>query len=925
MADEDAGLLGRELEQEVLRRCLAGLDLRQGGVLLLIGEAGVGKSRLLEHLAAEARAADRLVLTGRAVEGCGPHRPLAEALAGHLRDHRLDLDGELRPYRAALARLLPDAGPDVQPPGPAVDPVLVLGEGLLRLAAALSGPRGCVLALEDLHWADAETLALLEYLVGAARQVPVLVVGSLRDDEALSAPLLRVLGRNDVIRLPVRRLAPAEAAALAVRRAGRERLPAPVLTSVVQRADGLPLLVEELVAAALDPALGPDPVPPSLAARVRGRLDGLTDDERLVLEAAAVLGPEPDWDLLAQVADRAPALVTRALRRVTSDLLVLHDGRLGWRHALTRDAVLATVLPPDRARLATRAADLVLLGGRPDARRQAAELLLATGPAGGAAAAPLLLEQARIDLAHGTLHTAEATLDRAAAAGASAPAVAAARVRLATLRGEPRIALRHGEALLAEVHGDAHAELRLQLAAAAVAAGQWQRALDHAVAAGRPGDPRVLVLTADAAFGRGDVAAARAAADAAVASAERDGPPDQLCAALSAVGRCASRSDPAEASSAFRRAADLAAAHGLLPERVAALLMVGTLDLLTGPGSAALGQARSLALDAGLLAAALSADLLLLDGHLAAEGPVAIAAEAAALASRAQQLDLPAVQAVAELYVAGAAAWAGDESAARRILTAAADRPAASVEAIALAPAVLALGRVAAHDLTGALALLEQSLPALARHGSAAPVQFWGLWALLRTVLGEAGHEARDALRRSPARMRTLNSGALHLADAVAAGRAGRDGEMRALLAAGRSDLDGQGWWAGVLELLVLEAAVHGDWLDPVPGLRAELARHEQTGEAPLVRTCRDLLRSCGAPVRRGPGSSAVPPHLARLGITGREADVLALVVRGLSNREVAEALVLSPRTVDTHVTRLLAKTGAVDRRDLGRRTSGTT
>jgi hypothetical protein len=91
----------------------------------------------------------------------------------------------LRPYRAALGRLLPDwASPSV--PETSVDAILVLGEGLLRLLTALD-PDGCVLLLEDLHWADAETLALLDYMSGAVAAAPLLIAATAREHPSCSA------------------------------------------------------------------------------------------------------------------------------------------------------------------------------------------------------------------------------------------------------------------------------------------------------------------------------------------------------------------------------------------------------------------------------------------------------------------------------------------------------------------------------------------------------------------------------------------------------------------------------------------------------------------------------------------------------------------------------------------------------------------
>ena len=130
--------------------------------------------------------------------------------------------------------------------------------------------------------------------------------------------------------------------------------------------------------------------------------------------------------------------------------------------------------------------------------------------------------------------------------------------------------------------------------------------------------------------------------------------------------------------------------------------------------------------------------------------------------------------------------------------------------------------------------------------------------------------------------------------------------------------VEGRPWWRRLLRIRVLECALRDGWGDPVPELRADLAVHEAAGATAQARTCRDLLRGAGATVGRG-GPGRVPPSLRALGVTAREFDVLTLVATGLTNAEVARRLVVSPRTVDTHVANLLAKTGAVGRRELSR------
>jgi DNA-binding CsgD family transcriptional regulator len=160
----------------------------------------------------------------------------------------------------------------------------------------------------------------------------------------------------------------------------------------------------------------------------------------------------------------------------------------------------------------------------------------------------------------------------------------------------------------------------------------------------------------------------------------------------------------------------------------------------------------------------------------------------------------------------------------------------------------------------------------------------------------------------------------LTYADAIAAGRQGRPADADALAAEAAAALGAWPWWHRLLRTIVLHAAVRDGWGDPVPALRADLAVHAQgddAGARALARTCRDLLRAAGAPTRTSRTAHPVPPELRRLGVTAREAEVLALVVEHLTNADIAARLHLSPRTVESHVANLLAKTGTTDRAGL--------
>jgi DNA-binding CsgD family transcriptional regulator len=219
-------------------------------------------------------------------------------------------------------------------------------------------------------------------------------------------------------------------------------------------------------------------------------------------------------------------------------------------------------------------------------------------------------------------------------------------------------------------------------------------------------------------------------------------------------------------------------------------------------------------------------------------------------------------------------------------------------------------------DLPRADAALSTGVvPLLGDEAVSPPLPVLGAWALLRTANGAAEDGLRARTRA--ATQVPANRGAFAYADAIEHGRAGRQRDAAALLATGDTELAHVPWWRRLLHTVVLRHAVVDGWGDPVPALRADLAAHERSGDVALARTCRDLLRRAGAPAPRRRAGAEIPPHLHALGVTAREAEVLALVARGMTNAQVARQLFLSPRTVDTHVARLLAKTGAPGRAEL--------
>jgi DNA-binding CsgD family transcriptional regulator len=494
------------------------------------------------------------------------------------------------------------------------------------------------------------------------------------------------------------------------------------------------------------------------------------------------------------------------------------------------------------------------------------------------------------------LPSALALLDRADPTSA----VLAERVRLLTRLGRAAEALELGHDLVGRLRGEAHASLCLDLAEAAVATRQWADAERYVERAGRQDDARSLVIAADAAFGPGDLSRARQLASAVPSTADVR----SLINAYVVRARCAVRSDPADGRVLYGRAAQLAAEHGLAAPRVAALLGLAAIDL-DGPSAVPpLDEARAVALDSGQLAQVVWIDHLTVDRAIVLTGPGSAEPVARRAVELAAQLRLPGLQAVGEAYLAVCRALVGDHAGATAWLGQATARPAAPLEVTAAVHVVEALRHLLAHDLRAAATALGTGLRPLLGRDETAPLFALGLWTLLSTVVGAPAPLPAGSGRAA-------NHAGVLYADAVRA----RD---EAVLAAADRVLPESSWWRRLLRLVALEAAVDGGWGNPVPALRVDLEAFVAGGDEQFARTARDLLRRAGAPTRRGRGRTAVPERLRAAGVTSREMDVLRLVTAGLSNREIAERLFLSPRTVETHVARLLAKTSTATRGGLG-------
>lgn len=931
--------------------------------MALLGQRGVGKTRLVRELTERAQTIGMPALVGRAVDGGSPaFRPLVEALLTGLRTRALPESADLGPFRPALGRLLPPLRS--APSAPAEETTPVLSEGVLRLLRALAGRHGLLLVLEDMHLADVETLAVLEYLADHLAGEPVLAVITQRPEAAEQGLDLaqQLHARGATIELD--RLDEAGMAGMVCACLDSLVVPEGVLDWLSGVADGLPLFVEDLLAAAIaSDALrsGPDGwsftvpelplVPAGFAASVHRELaamDHAGDAAAWVVRCAAVLGTVFDARLLAPLSGQGSAAVAAALRRAGElHLVTAHQGDLGthrFRYSLTREALLGGLPAYQRRELAGTALEIVTQV-RPELPGQWCELAaqLAEQAADQPRAAALLLESGRRALAGGALSTAQRALERSRR-HAAADERALARIELLLLAvleqsGQPERAGIVGAQLLDMLDrvGASAAErtgVALSLARVAAQAGDWERARERLAQARAevPGDAagtaRVDAAAAVVAIGQanGDEAAAlagRALREATRLGLGEPGMADVACEAHEVLGRAARTRDLAAAESAFTGALQVAERHELPHRRLRALHHLGAIDLLETMRVERLTVARNVAHSIGTLGTTTSIELnlaavLALQMRLEEALDVAIQCERAARRSaRRSAISGVAPMALATQAVIHALALRRqDMEAAITAALACSDVDDNIVAGLwGQARAEYSLG---CEDRERALAELDTAMDHLRGH-SGSPWPLRGMWALLHTLDGAGGDAARAEVAGAPWGQIRIIRAQLRYADAIAAGRDKNAGQaVTAFIAAERemAGLTGTGWLRHRIRRLVAEAAVDDGWGEPVTWLRPALDAFSRSGHRRPAAACRTLLRRLGQSVPRG-RAAVVPEVLYQAGITAREMDVLRLLGERLPNLEIAHRLVISPRTVEKHVERLLTKTASASRREL--------
>jgi DNA-binding CsgD family transcriptional regulator/tetratricopeptide (TPR) repeat protein len=369
--------IGRQHELDVVAEALASVGTRGGQTLLVGGEAGIGKSRLVDESVNRARAGGVLALVGGCVDSGDvsiPFAPIREALrdprAGLLEPGRLlELLG---PAGAELGQLV-DTGQSGSGTGDGVgvgadSTQARFFETCLALFRRLGRDQPVLLVVEDLHWADRSTLGLLSYLVRGREESPFVLLATFRSDELHRRhplqPFLAEIERSPATRrLELPQFDAPELFQLVTEIRGREP-DVSLVARIHARSDGNPFFAEELLAAESTD----HDFPIGLRDALLARLAGLTEPTQQLLRIASVSGNRVTTRSLADVAGRQAVDLEGNLheaveRHLLVPLEIGDEETIAFRHSLIREVVYGELLPGERARLHARFAETLASAG----------------------------------------------------------------------------------------------------------------------------------------------------------------------------------------------------------------------------------------------------------------------------------------------------------------------------------------------------------------------------------------------------------------------------------------------------------------------------------------------------------------------------------------------------------------------------------
>ncbi len=962
----DTPLIGRDDELTRLAAVLDRARVREARAVLIAGDAGVGKTRVLAEAAGRASDRGMTVLTGHCVDlgDVGlPYLPFTEILGVLAADDRFA--GALAAH-PVVGRLLGGGADDgARDAGGR----LRLFEGMAGLLAAVTEVAPLLLVLEDLHWADQSSRDLLRFLLSrgvlqgsaGAPGHRLAVFASYRADDLHRRhplrPLLAELVRLPAVeRLELRPMADPEVARL-VRALGEGPLPDTTVRRIVERAEGNAFYAEELLAATDTESGG---VPSGLADVLLIRFEQLSDTAQQVLRTAAVAGRRVEHELLSDAVQLPQDELESALREaVGRQLLVPGEGNTySFRHALAREAVYADLLPGERSRLHGAFARLLAGRGRPaeSAAERAhhyreshdlAEALTASLEAADHAA--------RVGAPAEELRHLEAALDMwpAVEAGARPTGEGLDTVTLmlrasaaAAHAGEAHRAVSLTRAALAGSGRDTDAELAARVR---YTLADNLMTIDHLSAAYAYSSEALALIPADppsrtwvwaaathvmAARQMGDNVTALRVARQALSVAERlqalDAQADLM---ISVAGLEEGGRRTPEARERFLEARELARRSGCTPVEMRALfnLAIGSFESgLLEESLPWLSEGLDRARRVGLLSSPYPLEMRYLHSLVLYtlgrwdECARAAAADTEVLPAAAGYVAGP------SLYVALARGDLGAADRARALLDGPFDWMATLVASIVLTDAAALAG-----DPEAAVERVRGTVKALTDDAGARPEVAVRLVALALAAVADTAVRLRRSGDEAGTR-RWTDTAAELMELARTRGAIGRDGspqgpEGHAWLARAEAE------WARATagpEAGAWERAVTGFGFGDVyeqarcrrrfaeallaDGRREEAAAQARAARETAVRLgATPLLQEVDALIRRGRLTEPSPvgdPGTAPTPLTAREQDVLRLLALGRSNRQIGEELFISGKTASVHVSNILAKLGAASR-----------
>ena len=951
-----APLVGRGAELRALDEAVARAGQGAAELVLVQGEPGIGKTRLLDEVASRRSEAGWLVLRGGADDRAAapPYGPILEAVRGHADRIGVEALGLLAgAWCRHLALVMPELSgrPDEgDPPG---DPEAV-PEAWAQLLRAMAGAGPVLVTLDDLQWADVATVALLRYLRRRLRETPILVIGAMRTAGPAGDAVQSALAALDRGRLAGQlRLDPVDAPSS---RAILEALLAGPVGPGLERAvwvegEGDPFMIEELVRGLADDGRlrdldgvweladeAPVGLPAGMRDAIEARLAGLPGATRAALEAAAVVGRRFTLDEVAAAAEAPASSIEAALDEAVLRRFIRIVGPSGGAvpgavHEFVHDKireVLESAMPSSwsraahgrlAARIATatpsadpaRFAFHALRGENPSdavpALEAASEAALAAGSPADATAharatvAILRLGDQRRPLADALLRLGSAAADAGLLDEALAALAEAAGLALAMPDADVRLAAKiHARRAAAYLTQEDPVAAELALADA-----------DAALTSADPADQAVIGETVRLLRARlyvtvtGRIAAGRQIAEGVRAVAARSGDERREIEALTVIAQGAMHAGDLPAGRLAFEAAILRAEPlgdpGLTADAADGLarLLFWTMSFhrLRDVASAELAAAHR----SGVPQRLGWPTFWLAQAALALGDWAEVRERAADLVRLGTELGARRLIGQGHHLAGMAAYWTGSTSEAGvRIREAVRHLRAIGPGTLVYYLGPLGLVQLAAGETRDAEATLEELLT-IARTfppGSSPRAQAYNVAARIALGLGRTEASYARELERAADQFHWYPVATTLAILTLDSNRAA----SRGYAATARGILEGSGSTVHLAGALAVEG---------------ELARREgdSAAAATLVRRAAEILRTAGASPTAGalrPAAAAVTVPQPAVPLSARELEVLRLVAAGRSNREIARSLSIAEKTAINHVTHILDKLGVDNR-----------